>query len=333
MSSHRSTIPRPGPARITLVLLAVVPALLAYPWSTTRERWVLGVGVAVAILLLSWWRGLHLTTIVRRRLAMSRSRRGVHTDRRSGSGARATAALRISASAAGDTLPLELIAGYLNRYGLRADAVRITSRGTRSENGKGSVDTWIGLTYSAAPNLAALQARSSSVPLQRTTDIAVRRLGDHLREIGWETTLVAEGEIPSLIDANARETWRSVADGSGDHVAAYQVAVDAALADTLSRIRASKAAETWTALEFADDGGRRTVAAACALRTGSAPDGTAPLAGLVPAQGNHRAALLGLHPLSGSRLDAHTALPADDLTGMSWPVAASRPTKDRAGAR
>lgn len=323
MSLHRSTIPRPGPGRIALVLLAVVPALMAYPWPVARDRWVLGVGVAVAILLLSWWHGLHLTTIVGRRFAMMRSRRGVHTDRRAVSGARATAALRITASAAGDALPLQLIAGYLNRYGLRADAVRITSRGARPESDAAGSDTWIGLTLSAAANLAALQARSSKIPLQRTADIAVRRLADHLREIGWDTALVAEDEIPSLIDAGARETWRSVVDDAGDHVAAYQVVIDAALTDTLSRIRASNAGETWTALEFADDGGQLTVAAACALRTGSAPDGAAPLVGLIPEQGNHRSALLGLHPLSGSRLDGRTALSDDELAGLRWPVSAA----------
>ena len=314
MSPNRSTIPLPGPARIALVLLAVVPAVLAYPWPTPRDQWVLGVAVVVAIALLSWWRGLHLTTIVRRRLAMSRARSGVHTDRRPGSGAKATAVLRVSPSAGGDTVPLSLIAGYLNRYGLQADSVRVTSRGT--------ADTWIGLTYSAAPNLAALQARSSSIPLQQTADVAVRRLADHLREIGWDAALVAPEDVPSPIDAAATQTWRSVVDGTGDHVAAYLVNVDAALSDTLDRVRASAAAENWTALEIAGTGDQRTIAAACALRTGSAPDGGAPVAGLVPQQGEHRTALLSLHPLSGSLLEGHTALSDDALAGLRWPVAA-----------
>lgn len=321
MSPHRTTIPRPGPARIALVLLAVVPALLAYPWTTTGERWSLAVGLIVAILLLGWWRGLHFTTIARRRLAMTRSGRGAHTDRRPASGAKASAALRITASAAGDALPLSLIAGYLNRYGLQADTVRITTRATQSSISAATTDTWIGLTYSAVPNLAALQARSSSIPLQRTVDIAVRRLADHLREIGWDTTVIGDDEIPALIDASARETWSCVVDGSGDHIAAYQVGIDAALADTFSRIRAANSGETWTALELADDGGQRTIAAACALRTGSAPDGTSPLAGLLPQQGNHRDAVLSLHPLSGIRLAGHTAF-ADDLAGLRWPVSA-----------
>ncbi|MEB3050118.1 type VII secretion protein EccE [Mycolicibacter sp. MYC123] len=314
MSPNRSTIPLPGPARITLVLLAVVPAVLAYPWPTPRDQWVLAVAVVVAIALLSWWRGLHLTTIIRRRLAMSRTRSGVHTDRRPGSGAKATAVLRIKAEAGGDTVPLSLISGYLNRYGLQADSVRVTSRGT--------ADTWIGLTYSAAPNLAALQARSSKIPLQQTADVAVRRLADHLREIGWDAALVAAEDVPSLIDEAATQTWRSVVDGAGDHVAAYLVNVDAALADTLDRVRASAVEENWTALEIAGTGEQRTIAAACALRTGSAPDGGAPLAGLVPQQGEHRTALLSLHPLSGSLLEGHTALSADALAGLRWPVAA-----------
>ena len=318
MSSLRTTIPRPGPARIALVLLAATPALMANPWETTAQRWALAVGVIVTILLLGWWRGLHFTTIARRRLAMLRSRGGAHTDRRDAAGARATAALRITASAAGNAVPLELIASYLNRYGLRADAVRITSRA-----GARTTDTWIGLTYTAAPNLAALQARSASIPLQRTVDIAVRRLADHLREIGWDTAVVADDEIPSLIDANAREAWRSVVDGSGDHVAAYQVAIDAALADTISRIQAVNANETWTVLEVAEQDGQQTIAAACALRTGSAPDGGAPLAGLLPQQGNHRNALLGLHPLSGIRLDGHTTVSGDDLAGLQWSIAAA----------
>ncbi|ORB03695.1 type VII secretion protein EccE [Mycolicibacter minnesotensis] len=321
-----TTIPRPGPARIALVLLAVVPAVLANPWETSAQRWALAVGVLVTILLLGWWQGLHFTTIARRRIAMLRSGGGAHSDRRAVAGVKATAALRITASAAGDALPLELIADYLNRYGLRADAVRVTSRDTRSASDAGASDTWIGLTYSAAANLAALQARSASVPLQSTVDVAVRRLADHLREIGWETVTVARDEVPALVDPNAREAWRSVIDGSGDHVAAYQVGIDAALADTLSRIRAAHADETWTALEFAEDGGQRTVAVACALRTGSAPD-CVPVAGLISQQGNQRNALRGLHPLSGIRLDGHAALSGDDLAGLRWPVAAAAPAR------
>ena len=61
------TVPLPGSGRITLALLAVVPAVMAYPWRSPREQWVLGIAVAVVILLFGWWGGLHFTTILRRR--------------------------------------------------------------------------------------------------------------------------------------------------------------------------------------------------------------------------------------------------------------------------
>ena len=81
-------------------------------------------------------------------------------------------------------LPLPLIAGYLDRYGIRADKVRITSR----DNASGARETWIGLTISAVDNLVALQARSARIPLHETAQVAARRLADHLREIGWEAS-------------------------------------------------------------------------------------------------------------------------------------------------
>lgn len=323
MSQPRSLIPRPGPARLALVLLAVVPAALAYPWPTTGDRWVLGVAAVLAIALLGWWQGLHFTTILRRRFAMSRSHRGVHTDRRSAPDARATALLKVTSPAGGpDALPVPVIADYLDRYGLHADTVRITSRDSRTEAGATVRDTWIGLTYSAAANLAALQARSASIPLLSTAEVAARRLADHLREIGWDATLATADDVPDLFGATGRETWNGVADGSvksAGHLAAYRV--DGALSDTFERIRSAGAPEAWTALEVAETAGQRTVATACALRTGSAPDGTAPLAGLIAQQGNHRTALLALHPLSGRRLEGHEALPAGELAAVRWTVA------------
>ena len=71
-----SADPVAGTGRITLALLAVVPAVMAYPWRSPRDQWVLGIAVAVVIVLFGWWRGLHFTTILRRRLAMMRRRGG-----------------------------------------------------------------------------------------------------------------------------------------------------------------------------------------------------------------------------------------------------------------
>ncbi len=164
MSPLRS-IPPCGTGRITLALLAVVPAVMAYPWRSPRDYWVLGIAATVVIVLLGWWHGLHFTTILRRRLAIVRRTGGFVPE--SDSAAKTTALLRLGPPVDdSDVLPLPLIARYLDRYGIRADKIRITSRDNASDASRR--ETWIGLTVSAADNLAALQARSSRIPLHET---------------------------------------------------------------------------------------------------------------------------------------------------------------------
>lgn len=311
----------PGSGRITLALLAVVPALMAYPWRSTRSYWLLGIAAFIVIVLFGWWRGLYFTTILRRRLAMIWRRRRPIDE--SGCATRTTVLLRMGPPAGEpDVFPLPLIARYLNCYGIRADAIRITSRDTES-NGLRR-ETWIGLTLSAANNLAALQARSSRIPLQETARIAARRLADHLRETGWEVSLVEPDDVPRLITATGDETWCGVRNGS-DYLAVYRVSVDDALPGTLDAIRSHSARETWTALEIAGPGSsdHNTIAAACAFLTDTAPKGAAPLAGLTPQRGNHRPALAALDLLSTQRLDGHTDAPADLLTRLRWPTPAT----------
>lgn len=321
-STRRTSLVWPGTGRITLALMAVVPAMMAYPWQSTRERCLLGVAVAVVIVLFGWWRGLHLTTILRRRLAMMRRNRGVRGVRQSGtadSGTEVTVLLQITPPASGpDVLPLSLIARYLDRYGLKADAVRITSRDTASDGGTPRRETWIGLTLSAEENLAALQARSPRIPLHQTAEVAVRRLADHLREIGWVANAIAPDYVPRLLAASARETWRAGRQGRADYVAAYRVNADDTLPETLAAIRSLPARETWTALEFAGTGTGRTLAVACALRTAQRPARGAPLPGLTPQRGSHRPALQALHPASTKRLDAPTDLAEDLLARLHW---------------
>ncbi len=317
MSLLRS-VPTPGSGRITLALLAIVPAVMAYPWRSPRDYWLLGVAAAVVIVLFGWWRGLHFTTILRRRLAIMG--RGNQFVPESDSATATTALLRIGASDGdSDALPLPLIARYLDRYGIRADKIRITSRGNASDASRR--ETWIGLTISATDNLAALQARSAGIPLHETAQVAARRLADHLREIGWEATTVAPDDIPRLLTSNAREKWRGVQRGVSDYLAAYHIHVDEALPQTLDAIRSHPARETCTALEIAGDGTHNTIAAACAFLTDTPPERTAPLAGLTPQRGNHRPALEALDLLSTQRLDGHTDAPADLLTRLRWPTA------------
>jgi type VII secretion protein EccE len=310
--------PWPGSGRITLALLAVVPAVLAYPWRSPRDYWVLGIAVVAVILLFGWWRGLYFTTIVRRRIATSRRRKPVPE---SNSDTKTTVLLQLGPPASdSEVLPLPLIARYLNRYGVRADAIRITSRDTAS-----GTQTWIGLTVSAADNLEALQARSARIPLHETARVAARRLADQLREIGWEANVVGAEDIPVLFAPASREMWRAVQHGDSDYVAAYAVNADDALPDVLDAIRAHPARETWMALEIAgsgEPGARRTVAFASAFRTDTQPGVTAPVSGLTPQQGNQRPALTALEPSSTKRLDGHTDAPADLLTRLDWPIPA-----------
>ncbi|HZC51162.1 MAG TPA: type VII secretion protein EccE [Mycobacterium sp.] len=317
-----SQLPTPGSGRITLAALAVVPAVLAYPWQSTRDYWLLGIAVIAVIVLFGWSRGLYFTTILRRRLAII-GRRGGFVPR-SGPATKTTALLRIGAPVGdSDALPLPVIAGYLDRYGIRADKIRITCRGNESDTSRR--ETWIGLTVSAADNLTALRARSARIPLQETAEVAVRRLADHLRELGWEAGTVGPDDVPRLLTPNVRETWRGVQRGASDYIAAYQVSVDDGLADTLDAIRSYPARETCTALEIAGagPGNRTTIAAACAFLTEAPPKGGAPLAGLTPQRGNHRPALAALDLLSTQRLDGHAAVSAHLLTRLHWPSVAA----------
>ena len=321
MSQLRS-IPTPGSGRITLVALAVVPAVLAYPWHSTRDYWLLGAAAVVVIVLFGWWRGLYFTTILSRRLAIIGRRGGFVPE--SGPATKTTALLRIGPPVGdSDVLPLPVIARYLDRYGIRADKVRITSRDNESDASRR--ETWIGLTVSAAENLTALQARSARIPLQETAEVAVRRLADHLRELGWEASMVGSDDVPRLLTPNVRETWRGVQRDASDYIAAYQVSVDGGLPETLDAIRSYRARETCTALEIAgsDSGNRNTIAAACAFLTETPPQHGAPLGGLTSQGGNQRPALAALDLLSTQRLDGHTDAPADLLARLHWPTPAA----------
>ncbi|WP_099024782.1 type VII secretion protein EccE [Mycolicibacterium palauense] len=281
----------PGPGRITLVLLVIVPAAMAYPWPTTTGRWALGVAAAVTVLALAWWRGMHLSTLVRRRLALLRHREP-RTQGGDGTGtdARATAVLRVDTD--GAELPEDTVVAYLDRYGIRCDTVRITSRVTPQRS-----TTWVSLTVSAAQNLAALRARSAAIPLRETTEIALRRLADELREQGWSVS-TSDLDVPDLLGPQARQRWSTVADGTSGFVTAYRAAGAVRPAEVLTE--ASE--EVWTATEFSGPTRAPRVAVACAVRSADAPGAAVPAPGLVVQRGRQAEALAVLDPRSSARL-------------------------------
>jgi type VII secretion protein EccE len=308
VSAHPSTSLPTG--RISLVLLAVVAGAAAFPWHTVAERWMLGVAITAAIVLLAHWHGLPVTTILYRRLAILRPNRGARRAEDSVTDVRTTALLRVAPPLGDvDSLPLALIAGYAERYGLHADAIRVTSRDSTSEVGTRERETWIGVTLSAAANLAALQARSPQIPLRETAEVAARRLADHLRESGWSASLANPEDVPSPFQRPAKESWTGISQSGNTYVAAYGVKVDTALPNTLAAIWSYPVREVWTAAEVSGAGADQTLAVACAFRTDAKPASNGPLPGLISKSGIQRAALTALDPLSGRRLDGHGSLP------------------------
>lgn len=294
--------------RLTLAALFVIPAVMAYPWPTTFDRWLLGAAVAVVIVVFAWWRGVFVTTLIARRLRLL-IRRG-HLTHEGDPDESATVALRVEQGRAAG-LPLAVVADYLNRYGIVFDKVRVTSR-----DAAGDRTTWVSLTLAAAPNLAALTARSPRIPVQDTAEVAARRLADHLRELGWEVSVDdASGPLPG---DGGKETWRGVADGQG-HLAAYRVRVDEGIAETLEAA-GSNCSEFWAAIEFTGSRTAPAVAAACALRTADRPSA---VAGLTAERGLHRSALDALGPTSHRRLLA-SPVPATQelLAQLRWPAGA-----------
>ncbi len=281
-------------ARLALASLFIVAAVLARPWQTNTERWVLGVSVAAVVLLLAWWGGLFLTTRIARHFAVWR-RNHAKGEPAEQQGAE-TVVLRVDPA---DPAQLPVVVSYLDRYGIRCDHVRITHR-----DAGGSRRSWISLTVVATDNLDALRARSSRIPLRDTTEIVGRRLADHLREQGWTVTLVDGVDAP--LPDPGKETWRGVSDESG-YVAAYRVGVSDKVEAVLAGIGALPAQETWTALEFTGSPTDPQLTVGAAIRTQDRPSRKAPLAGLTPAGGRHRPALAALNPLSTERLDGTPA--------------------------
>ncbi|WP_199255129.1 type VII secretion protein EccE [Mycolicibacterium mengxianglii] len=281
--------------RIMLALLAVIPAAMAYPWQSTLDWWVFGIAVAVLIVVFAWWRGTFVTTLVARRAALLRRRdEPRHQVQHSDTDARTTAVLQVL-SGDDDQQLLSTLAGYLDRYGIRCDAVRVTHRDTPAGR-----STWVGLTLSAAANLGALQARSANIPLRETAQVTLRRLADHLRELGWSVSTV-DANIPDLLGPAPKERWRSVQDGEHGYLTCYAVPAGDSLAETLDEVRTASSSEVWTVVELSGMPTRPDVAAVCAIRTDELPD-AAPVPNLRPLRGQQRRTLATLHPESTARL-------------------------------
>jgi type VII secretion protein EccE len=292
--------------RMTLALLLIIPAAMIYPWHSVQHRWVLGVAIAVVVILFARWRGVFVTTLIGRRWAVWRRN---HAKPEPAAVERISLALRVEAGQV-DAVPLAELAGYLERYGIRCESVRVISR---DEDGRR--DTWVSLIVDAASNLAALQARSSDLPLAQTAEVLGRRLAEQLREYGLQVSVDQSSDAP--LHDDAREGWRAVRDGKG-YLTSYALAADA-LPDSLAELRS--ASELWTVIEFSGAAAGPVISAACAVRTVERP-ATAAVTGLVSAPGLQGPLLAAMNPQSVRRLPiTGTQVPA----GLTWSVGAGEP--------
>ena len=166
--------------RIALALLFIVPAAMAYPWDSDIDWWIFGIAIGVTLVVFAWWRGLFVTNMIGRRWAIWRRN---HSKPKSTASNDVTLVLQVD-DPAGVGLPLPLVAGYVERFGVRCTKVRVTNRDER-----GVRTTWISMTLSATDNLAALRARSAELPLgarQPRSSVAA-----------WPITFARQGCWPS----------------------------------------------------------------------------------------------------------------------------------------
>lgn len=293
--------------RIALALLFIIPAAMAYPWESDIDWWILGIAVGVTLVVFAWWRGLFVTTMIARRLGVWRRN---HFKSRAKPSEHVTVVLRVQDP--GEVgLSLPLVAGYVERFGVRCEKVRVTNLDDNDAR-----TTWISVTLSAAGNLTALRARSAELPLLGTAETVCRRLADQLREKGLSAAIV--DDAPAPLDGGGRETWRGVR-GDNGIISAYAIRVDEALGERLAEMW-SQPTETWTAIEFSSTSTYPTVTALCAVRTDEAVRGN-PAAGLAAQPGIQRPLLTALAPASTDRLAiARGPLPLGLLEPGGWRV-------------
>jgi len=305
---------RPGALRFyTAAVVVIAVAAAAVRIDDVSNRWWLAGAAIPLIALFAWWRGLYLTTMGARLLALIGRNRGWRRRGAQRDDLRTTVMLRID-SGIDHSLPLPVIRSYLDRYGIRCRSIRVTSRDPDRV-------TWISLTVGAADNLTALQGRSSSLPLYETASVLRRRLADHLREIGWTVDCVQDAESP-VPEGTIRERWRAVQSGSG-YVAAYRITVTLALPEVLEQIHQLPAEQTWTAIEFTDGRDGPQVSVACALVTADRPTSRLPIDGITPESGRHRPALEVMKPSSAEQLEPRPVPVGDALAVLPWPVASA----------
>ncbi|MEY8019156.1 hypothetical protein [Mycobacterium servetii] len=267
--------PRWEPARPGWVRLSLLTSVLLIGWALLvppghrAQWWHLALALAITAAFLGSWHGQSLSTIARRSVPMAlrnrqRRRRPPSSAAHRNRGLPRTSDTQTAEQSSGDDeativihlqphpyelsgpndtsdqLPWELVISWLDRYGIRANALTVTSVNTtppasslRSDHSSllsaatpQNRHTWISYTLGADANLAAISAgrvqriarRSSSDPQTdpQTSDddtdsprtaitelaaITARRLVAELSEQGWLASDVTKTQLPRFADA------------------------------------------------------------------------------------------------------------------------------------
>jgi type VII secretion protein EccE len=378
---------RPGWRRLTvLVSLLLLGWALLLPAGTAPQWWHYALAVALILAFVGSWHSQHVSTVTGRWVPMAlhnrrqRSQRASRASRGPGRGshrndqrgdapategpleARIVIHLRphphtLTAPADHtDQLPWEFITAWLNRYGVRADALTVCSvtrtpatSGLRADSaslvgGRNTQhhDTWLTYTLRAESNVGALTARRTTMgnpndaeagneaaEPHRTAlaDTTARRLIAELRERGWLATLVDDTQqAPQFVPDTAilrRETWTGTEFSDGFR-AVYAVE-PGALGDVLGALPTLSTKATWVNVTVRSQGHQpATVEAAVGTLTATRPS-RHPLPGLYGFHGMHRRLVPAL-TISSSGVPASDRAPAQvtmaDLAALRWPTAA-----------
>ena len=366
-------------------LLLVGWAALLPAGGPRPQWWHYAIGAALILVFLGSWHGQHVSTTVHRwtpmsfynrrqrtaRLQPGRSRHNSPSTDAHTSAARRSDALEaqivihlrphphtlITPGDTSDQLPWEFVTSWLNRYGVRADALTITAL-TRTPPPSGlrtdaaalltghtpqHRDTWLTYTLRAESNVGALTARQTTMghpsaddpeagedTPQRAAlaDTMARRLIAELRERGWLATLVdTETPLPEFVPAAAtvrQEAWTGTEHTDGFR-AIYAVETGR-LVEVLEALPSLSTKATWVTVTVRAPGRQSaTIDASVGTLTSAKPPRN-PLPGLTGFHGLHRKAAPALS-VTGFEHDDFD-LPATEvaweaITGLQWPTSAA----------
>lgn len=366
--------------------LTVLVSVLMLGWAAlvpagqTPLWWHYLIGVVVIVAFLGSWHGQHMSTTVHRWIPLSRynrrqrARSAQPRRRRSPENAAPAVQPRSTTLQArivihlrphphglttptdtADQMPWQFVTSWLNRYGVRADELTITSI-TRTPPTSGlrtdaasllsartpqHRDTWLTYTLRADQNVGALTARQTTMgAVDRGTsdadegvdspqraalaDTTARRLVAELSERGWLATLVGDDEpLPQFVAPAAtvrRETWTATEYNDGFR-AVYAVE-SGALATVLQGLATLSTKALWVSVTVSSRGNQPTSVSACVgTLTGTQPVRD-PLPGLAGFHGLHREVIPALkvtgldHALPAAQVDSA------DLASLRWPTSA-----------